>query len=104
MASLVAQLVKNPPAKQETLFQFLGQDDPLEKGEATHSSVLGLPCWLRWERIHLQCRRPGLDSWVGKIPWRGAWQSTPVLLPGESPRAEEPGGLQSMGLQRVGHD
>ena len=71
MASLVAQLVKNPPAKQETLFQFLGQDDPLEKGEATHSSVLGLSCWLRWERIHLQCRRPGLDSWIGKIPWRG---------------------------------
>ena len=32
MASLVAQLVKNPSAKQETLFQFLGQDDPLEKG------------------------------------------------------------------------
>ena len=31
-ASLVAQLVKNPSAKQETLFQFLGQDDPLEKG------------------------------------------------------------------------
>ena len=26
--------------------QFLGQEDPLEKGEATHSSALGLPCWL----------------------------------------------------------
>ena len=32
MASLVAQLVKNPPAMQETLLQFLGQEDPLEKG------------------------------------------------------------------------
>ena len=31
-ASLIAQLVKNPPAMQETLFQFLGQEDPLEKG------------------------------------------------------------------------
>ena len=31
-ASLVAQLVKNPPAMQETLIRFLGQDDPLEKG------------------------------------------------------------------------
>ena len=30
--SLVAQLVKNPPAMQETLVQFLGQEDPLEKG------------------------------------------------------------------------
>ena len=32
MASLIAQLVKNPPAMQETLVQFLGQEDPLEKG------------------------------------------------------------------------
>ena len=31
-ASLVAQLVKNPPTKQETQVQFLGQEDPLEKG------------------------------------------------------------------------
>ena len=41
--------------------------------------------------------------WVGKIPWRRKWQPTPVLLPGESPRTEEPGELQSMGSQRVGH-
>ena len=39
-ASLVAQLVKNPPAKQETLAQSLGWEDPLEKGTATHSSIL----------------------------------------------------------------
>ena len=39
-ASLVAQLVKNLPAVQETLVQFLGQEDPLEKGLATHSSIL----------------------------------------------------------------
>ena len=39
-ASLIAQLVKNPPAMQETLVQFLGQEDPLEEGMATHSSVL----------------------------------------------------------------
>ena len=32
MASLVAQLVKNPPTVQETLIQFLGQKDPLEQG------------------------------------------------------------------------
>ena len=38
-------------------------------------------------RIHLQCRRhrrQGLNPWVGKMPWRRAWQSTPVFLPGES--------------------
>ena len=46
-ASLVAQLVKNPPAMQETLVRFLGQEVPLEKGEATHSSIHGLPWWLR---------------------------------------------------------
>ena len=54
-----------------------------------------------------QFRRPkrhGLDPWVRKIPSRRKWQSTPVFLLGESPRTEEPGGLQSMGSQREGHD
>ena len=39
-ASLVAQTIKNLPAKQETLVQFLDQEDPLKKGMATHSSIL----------------------------------------------------------------
>ena len=39
-ASLTTQLVKNLPAVQETLVRFLGQEDPLEKGQATHSSIL----------------------------------------------------------------
>ena len=34
-------------------------------------------------RIHLQCRRPGVDPWVGKIPWRRERLPTPVILPGE---------------------
>ena len=55
---------KNLPAKLDTRVRPLGQEDPLEKGMATHSSVL---------------------AW--KIPW-----------------IEEPGGLQSIGLQRVGHN
>ena len=62
-ASLVAQMIKNPPAMQETWVQSLSWEDPLEKGMATHSSI---PAW--------------------KIPW-----------------TEEPGGLQSMGSQRIGH-
>ena len=37
---LVAQMVKNPPAMQETQVQSPGQEDPLEKGMATHASVL----------------------------------------------------------------
>ena len=60
----MAQMVKNPPAMREMQVQSLGQEDPLEKNIATHSSIL---------------------AW--RIPWK-----------------EEPGGLQSMGLQRVGHD
>ena len=46
----------------------------------------------------------GFDRWGGKIPWRRAWQLTPVFLLGEFPWTEEPGRLQSMGLQRVRHD
>ena len=42
-ASLIAQLVKNRPAMQETLVRSLGQEGLLEKGKATHSSILGLP-------------------------------------------------------------
>ena len=47
-ASVIAQLVKNLPAMEETPVRFLGQEDPLEKGQATHSSILGLPWCLSW--------------------------------------------------------
>ena len=62
--SLVAQMVKNLPTMQILWVQSLGQDDPLEKETATHSSIL-------------------------------AWKI---------PRTEDPGELQSMGSQTVGHD
>ena len=39
-ASLVAQLIKNPPAMQETWVQSLAWEDPMETGKATHSSIL----------------------------------------------------------------
>ena len=58
----------------------------------------GLPWWLRWWRICLQCGRPGFNPWVGKIPWRRK------ILAWEIPWIEEPGKLQSMGSQRVEHD
>jgi len=45
--------------------------------------------------------RRGFHPWEGQILWRRAWQLTPVFLPGESPKTGEPGGLQSIGLQRV---
>ena len=43
----------------------------------------GLPWWFRRWRSRLQCGRPGFSPWVGKIPWRRAWQPTPVFLPGK---------------------
>ena len=49
----------------------------------SYSSNGRLPWWLRWLKICLQCRRPGLDRWVRKIPWRREWQPTPVFVPGE---------------------
>ena len=45
--------------------------------------ISGLPRWLRWQRICLQCRRPGFNPWFGKIPWRRVWQPTSVCLPRE---------------------
>ena len=43
----------------------------------------GLPSWLSWERIQLQCRRPAFDPWVGKMLWRREGLPTPVFWPGE---------------------
>ena len=51
-----------------------------------------------------RCKRCGFDPWVGKTPWRRAWQPTPVFLPGKSPWTGEQGRLQTIGSQRVGHD
>ena len=51
------------------------------------ADLSGLPRWLSGWRTCLQRRRHrrcGFDPWVGKIPWRRAWQPTPVFLPGES--------------------
>ena len=47
-AALIAQVVKNLPAMQETPVSFLGLEDLLEKGQATYFSILGLPLWLSW--------------------------------------------------------
>ena len=72
------------------------------------SSILGeLHRWLSGKEPACQCRRhrrPQFDLWVGKHPWRRKWQPTPLFLPGKIPWTDEPGGLQSMGSYRVGHD
>jgi len=46
------------------------------------------------------CRRHEFDPWVRKTPWRRKQQPTPVSFAWEIPQTEEPGGLQSMGLQK----
>ena len=65
MASLIAQLVKNPPV------WFLGREDPLEKGQATHFSILGLPLWLSWKRIHLKSGDLSLIPGLGRSSEKG---------------------------------
>ena len=48
-----------------------------------HRKVNSLCRAAKWQRLCLQCTRPGFDPWVGKILWRRKWLSTPVLLPGK---------------------
>jgi len=48
--------------------------------------------------------RPGFDPWVGKIPCRRAWATHSNILTWRIPWTEEPGELQSIGSQRVGHN
>ena len=81
-ASLVAQLIKNPPTMRETWVWSLGWEDPLEKGKATHSSILA---WrIPWTEKAME---PHSSTLAWKIPWM-----------------EEPGRLQSLELRRVRHD
>ena len=76
----------------------------LELSNKTHWGLLG---GTSGKEPACQCRRHkgrAFDPWVGKIPWRRAWQSTPVFLPGECPWTEEPSRLQSIGSQRLRYD
>ena len=59
----------------------------------------GLPWWLRWERICLQCRRSRLNPWVRNIPWRREWLSTPIFLPGEFHGHRSLGGYSPWGCK-----
>ena len=49
-----------------------------------HSVRVGLPWWLRWQSVCLQCGKPGFNPWVEKILWRRQWHPTPVIFPGKS--------------------
>ena len=61
-ASLITQLVKNLPAMQETQVHFLGQEDPLGKGMATHSRTEGQR--IPWTEEHGRLQFMGSQSWT----------------------------------------
>ena len=74
MGFLIAQLVKNPPAMQETPIRFLGWEDPLEKEQATHSSILGLPLGSAGEES--ACKdslEKGIATHSSILAWRIPW-------------------------------
>ena len=68
-----------------------------------HSLLLGLRSSLGSDK-ESTCNAGDVETWfypwVRKTPWRSKWWSTPVFLPGKIPWTEEPGALQSMGLQK----
>ena len=70
-----------------------------EEGSLLSPENAGLSWWLRWYRICLQCRRPGFDPCIRKIPWQRKWQPTPVLLPGELHRQRSLAGYSPWGCK-----
>ena len=64
---------------QKTSVRFLDWEDPLEKVQATHSNILGLPCESAGKESTCNVGNP----WVGKIPWRMERLPTPVFWTGE---------------------
>ena len=72
--------------------------------QGTTGIKLGLPWWLRWKRVCLQCWRPGFDSWDWEDPLEKEMATHSGTLAWKIPWMEEPDGLQSMESQRVGHD
>ena len=63
-----------------------------------------LTWWFSDKESAYQCKRLGLDPWVGKIPWRRKWQPTPLSLPGKSHGQMSLVGYSPWGCKRVGHN
>ena len=99
----------NSGSRYGTLRKFLGHlcvfdssslklccwEDNMEKG---------FPCDSNDKASVCQCRGYWFNPWVRKVPCRRRWQPTPNILAWKIPWTEEPGGLQSMGSQRMGHE
>ena len=102
----MAQLVNNPPAMRETWVRSLGWEDPVEKGKATHSSILA---WtIPWTTVHVVGRsRTRLNDFTFTFHFHALEKEMAThssILAWRIPGTEEPGGLPSMGSHRVGHD
>ena len=91
-ASLIAQLVKNWPAMQETHFDSWVRKIHWEKDRVPTPVFLGFPCGSAGERICLQCGKPGFYPWVGKIPLEKGKASHSSIPEWRIPWTEEPGG------------
>ena len=127
--SLVTQMVKRLPTMRETRVQSLGQEDLLEKGMATHSSILASPAphpkkglkeilgfpgptqkrgskkyWASLVAQRLKHLPAMWETWVRSLgredPLEKEMATHSSILAWRVPWTEEPGGLQSMGLQR----
>ena len=103
-ASLVAQLLKNPPAMQETLVHFLGLED--SPGDGISYSLQ-----YSWASLVAQTVKnpPAMqETWDQSLGWEDLLEEGMAthfsILAWRIPWTEEPGGLQSMESQRVRHD
>ena len=70
--------------------------------DADNGGVYGFPSGASGKEPDWQfrrCKRCGFDPWVGKIPWRRAWEPTPVFLPGESHGQRSLAGYSLWGLK-----
>ena len=71
--------------------------------EVTWHNILGLPEWLRWYRVSAM-QETGVQSLGQEYPLEKETATHSNILAWKTPWTEEPGGLQSMGFQRVGHN
>ena len=78
-ASLVVQLVKDPPAMQETPVQFMGGEDPLEKGQATPPVFLSFPCGSAGNESACKAEDLGLIPGLGRTPGDGKATHSSIL-------------------------
>ena len=70
-------LCKSPPGLAEALLLVIANQ------YRKKDTLMGFPGGSEGKESACNAGRPGFDPWVGKIPWRRKWQSTPVCLPGE---------------------